>query len=71
MEREQNNAPSYTLYYNQFSVCSLMVRLTLEFARHIDDSFPHVEEIPVDIQHSGQLEEQYLCDVNPKGTVGV
>ena len=71
MEHVKTDARSYTLYHNNWSVCSLMARLTLELAGRSNNSFPHVEQIPIDIQHGGQLEEYYLCDVNPKGTVGL
>ena len=61
----------YTLYYNDYSLCSLMVRLTLAFCNDGNKEVEplDVREQPVDIQHGGQLEEEYLCDVNPKGTV--
>ena len=65
-----NTRQPYILYYNQYSVCSLMVCLTLAFARCNNNRFPDIKEKSVDIQRRGQLEEYYLCDINPRGTVG-
>jgi hypothetical protein len=47
-----------------------MVRMVLELGKQP----PNVEEVPVvqkqiDIQHGGQLEESFICDVNRMGTV--
>ena len=49
MEHVKTDARSYTLYHNNWSVCSLMARLTLELAGRSNNSFPHVEQIPIDI----------------------
>ena len=59
----------YALYYNDYSLCSLMVRFTLALSKNFRGQQIGVEEIVVDIQHGGQLTEFYLCEVNPKGTV--
>ena len=63
------NFPSYILFYNNFSLCSLMVRFTLALCNECPGTPLNVEEKHVDIQHGGQLTEEYICDVNPKGTV--
>lgn len=60
----------FTLYHNFWSSCALMVRLTLELGTQP----PNVPKVPVvlkeiDIQHGGQLEEFYMSEINPMGTV--
>ena len=62
-------AERYTLFYNDYSICSIMTRFTIAVTRHLQGEELDIEEKVVDIQHGGQLSEYYLCDVNPKGTV--
>ncbi|OAP60325.1 hypothetical protein AYL99_05327 [Fonsecaea erecta] len=63
----------YTLFYNDYSICSIMVRYTIALCRRLQgDGDPlNIEETPVNIQQGGQLTEYYLCEVNPRGTVPV
>ena len=61
----------YTLYHNYYSICSIMMRYLLMVRGPPvndaqDDEF---QEHHVDIFNEGQLEEYYLCDVNPLGQV--
>ncbi len=60
---------SLTLYYNDYSICSIMVRYTITSCAQLHGPSFNLSEHPVDIQHGGQLAESYLCEVNPKGTV--
>ena len=60
---------SLTLYYNDYSICSIMVRYTIACCKELKGPGFVLSEQPVDIQHGGQLAESYLCEVNPKGTV--
>jgi glutathione S-transferase len=54
------------LYYFKESICSYMVRLTLTFAA----PKMHVDLRHVDIfEKSEQLDEKFLCEINPKGQV--
>jgi hypothetical protein len=65
---------SYTLYYNTWSICSQMVRLTLAFRGQPKDGESEmiVEEKEVDIYHTfAQLDESFLTEINPKGKVSV
>lgn len=59
----------YILYHNHYSLCSLMVRFTLALCKEQGDWPLTVEEHKINIQHGGQLSEDYLCNVNPNGTV--
>jgi hypothetical protein len=59
----------YKLFYNDYSICSVMVRYTIALSRRLPGEQLNIEEIPVNIQHGGQLTEYYLCEVNPRGTV--
>jgi hypothetical protein len=59
----------YTLYYNDYSICSLMVRFTLACCQPSGNNAPVIEEKKIDIHQGEQLAENYLCTVNPKGTV--
>ncbi|OAL32032.1 hypothetical protein AYO22_00902 [Fonsecaea multimorphosa] len=63
---------SYVLYYNPFSICSLMVLHTIETRGSAKDSASEMAIVPevIDIFHEGQLSEHYLCDINPEGQVG-
>ncbi|KAH8683737.1 hypothetical protein BGZ61DRAFT_456240 [Ilyonectria robusta] len=63
----------FTLYHNTYSVCSIMVRMTLAFrgAPKDDASAMDVEERIVDIFHEEQLSEEFLCTVNELGQVPV
>lgn len=63
-------AERFTLFFNNYSICSIMVRFTIAAARQSQVDQLAIDEQIVDIQHGGQLTEYYLCDVNPKGTVG-
>ncbi|CAJ2500532.1 Uu.00g033850.m01.CDS01 [Anthostomella pinea] len=64
---------SYNLYHHPYSVCSIMVRYTLALAGEPrdTDSAMDIEEKVIDIFHNAQLDEEYLCNVNPKGQVPV
>lgn len=63
-------ANPYTLYYNDYSICSIMVRYTISLCERLRKDCPiQIEQRVIDIQHGGQLTEFYLCEVNPKGTV--
>ncbi len=66
--REQ--AP-YTLYHNYFSICALMVRYSFAVRGEPRDAEAAmvIEEQGVDLFHEEQLDEHFLCDVNPKGQV--
>jgi hypothetical protein len=61
----------FILYHNRSSICSIMVRYTLAVRGIAKDpaSEMAVEECAIDIFREGQLEEAFLCDVNPKGQV--
>lgn len=66
-------AESYTLYYNRWSICSHMVRLTMAFKGQPKDggSPMIVEEREVDIWKGEQVTEEYLTEINPKGQVSM
>jgi len=61
----------YTLYYNQWSICSQMVLLTLAFRGQPKDAASEivVQQQSIDILASKQLEETFLTEINPKGQV--
>jgi hypothetical protein len=64
-------APHYGLYFNYYSICSLMVLYTLALRGEPKDpeSEMIVDTYEVDIFHEAQLEEQFLCEINAKGQV--
>lgn len=61
----------YTLYHHRYSICSIMVRLTLAMrGTPKDGQGVHIEESEVDIiEKREQLSEKFLCEINPKGQV--
>lgn len=59
----------YLLFYNDYSICSIMVRFTLAACKQMPGEKINVEEKPIDIHNGGQLTEYYLTEVNPFGTV--
>lgn len=61
----------HTLYHNQFSVCSIMVRYTAAIRGVPKDTESEIliEEQAVDIFHEEQLSEHFLCEINPLGQV--
>lgn len=61
----------YKLYYNEFSICSIMVRYTWALRDHHLEGGANVSlnGIAVDLVRGEQLAEHFLCDVNPKGQV--
>ena len=60
----------FLLFYNDFSICSIMVRFTIAICDTLDAVEQiSIEEKPIDIHHGGQLTEYYLTEVNPCGTV--
>ena len=63
--------PNFTLYYNEYSICSIMVRLTIAVrgqAKSADLEVP-VTEHNVEIFQEEQLSEHFLCEINPLGQV--
>lgn len=66
---KQEMEEPYTLFYNDYSICSVMVRYTIALSRHLQGEQLNIEEQSVNIQQGGQLTEYYLCEVNPRGTV--
>ena len=71
MADHTNQSAPYILYWNPFSICSLMVRYTLAIrgaARNTSDEMV-VQECEVNIYAAEQLKETFLCDVNPEGQV--
>ena len=66
------NGVSYTLYYNRFSICSIMVRWLVSIRGEPRDEASRMDITPkeIDIFNEEQLSEWYLCDVNPNGQVG-
>ncbi len=66
-----DEAPKYDLYYNPFSICSLMVLLTLRLKgtpRAPSDAVDPEERF-INIYSGEQMTEKYL-EKHPKGTVG-
>ena len=61
----------YLLFYNDYSICSIMVRFTLAVCKQLPGERINVEEKPIDIHKGEQLTEYYLTEVNPSGTVTV
>jgi hypothetical protein len=61
----------YILFWNPFSICSLMVRYTLAIRGTANRASEEMvlEEREVNIFAAEQLKEPFLCDVNPKGQV--
>ncbi|KAI1614873.1 hypothetical protein EDD37DRAFT_404837 [Exophiala viscosa] len=70
---DDGRASGYVLYYNQYSVCSLMVLYSLALKGERNDSEDEikVQTRVVDIFHEEQLEEHFLCDINHHGQVPV
>ena len=64
-------APQYGLYFNYYSICSLMVLYTLALRGEPNDpeSEMTVDMYEVDIFHEAQFEERFLCEINAKGQV--
>lgn len=64
---------SYVLYHFPFSLYSIMARYSLAVASEPTDadSVIEVEEKVVDIMHKAQLDEEFLCKINPHGLVPV
>jgi hypothetical protein len=61
----------YMLYHHPSSVCSLMVRYTwaLRGAPRSPSMEMEMDEQMIDIFHTAQLEENFLCEINPQGQV--
>lgn len=59
----------HILYYNDYSVCSLMVRASIALCNGYTDKRLNIDEQAVNIHLGDQNSEYYLCEVNPKGTV--
>jgi hypothetical protein len=68
-EHLAQKSDDYVLYYNPYSICSLMVRCTLALRGEPKDptSAMSVETKVVDIFHEEQLSENFLCEINPEG----
>ena len=61
------------LYYNKFSICSLMVRYTFSLRGEPKSANDQIQfhEKQIDIHNGEQFTENYLLNVNPKGQVPV
>ena len=57
----------YVLYYNPYSICSLMVLYTLAFTKAEDEL--SLEKRLLDIFHEEQFQEHFLCEINDHGQV--
>lgn len=70
-ELDRSKSP-FTLYYNQFSICSLMVLLTLRWKGQPKSSDVVIEPVEeeIDIYVGDQMEESYL-EKNWKGQVSM
>jgi hypothetical protein len=62
----------YSLYHNDYSLCSLQVRYTLALAGKPREGLVamQIDLIDVDLLNSGQLDESFLTNINPKGQAG-
>ena len=70
-EHADCQASRYVLFYNPYSVCSLMVLYTLALKgnhKHAKDEI-NVQTKFVDIFNEEQLEEHFLCNINDHGQV--
>lgn len=63
--------PNHVLYIQSYSICSLMVRYTLAIRGQAKNEAAEiiVEEREIDTFHEAQLDEHFLCEINPKGQV--
>ena len=59
----------YHLYHNTYSLCSLQVRYTLALAGNPTKGLApmQIELTDVDLFNSGQLDEFFLTNINPRG----
>ncbi|KEF60676.1 uncharacterized protein A1O9_02237 [Exophiala aquamarina CBS 119918] len=64
-------ADHFRLYCHYYSLCSVMVRFSNALVRPFPKERLQIEEQIIDIQHGGQLTEEYLCEINHLGTVPV
>lgn len=73
MATSSSQKKPYIPYHNPFSICSLMGRYTLAIRGEPKDAASEVvvDEHEVDIFREAQLEEKFLCEVNPKGQVSL
>lgn len=71
MATEQVNGVAYTLYYNRFSICSIMMRWLVDIRGEPKDesSRMNIALREIDIFQEEQFDEWYLCDVNKNGQV--
>jgi glutathione S-transferase len=70
MAASTGDGDNYTVYYNPFSICSIMVRMTLALrGKPASEPAPTFTEHLIDIYKDEQLSESFLTTVNPKGQV--
>ncbi len=62
---------AYTLYYNRFSICSIMMRWLVDIRGEPQDEASRMDIglKEINIFAEEQFAEWYLCDVNPNGQV--
>ena len=67
----KSQASHYELYINHFSICSLQVLYTLALRGEAKDEASEmiVDKHEIDLYHEGQLEEQFLYEINDEGLV--
>ena len=69
---KRSQKPEYILYYNPYSICSLMVLYTYAVKGKPlkpEDELSW-ETRSVDIFHEEQYSEHFLCQINDHGQVG-
>lgn len=68
---QRSSSDHHVLYYNPYSICSLMVLHTLAWrgtAKRPEDEIS-VQTKVIDIYHEEQLSENFLCNINDHGQV--
>jgi hypothetical protein len=71
MVTKSENGVPYTLYYNRFSICSLMMRWLVDIRGEPKDELSRMDIglKEINIFQEEQFNEWYLCDVNKNGQV--
>ncbi|KAF2105144.1 hypothetical protein NA57DRAFT_30050 [Rhizodiscina lignyota] len=67
------NGVPYTLYYNRYSICSIMMRWLVDIRGQPKDEASRMDIglKEINIFKEEQFSEWYLCEVNPNGQVPV
>jgi glutathione S-transferase len=75
MASQEDLASPFTLYTYKHSICAIMVQMTYAMRSAPREGFPEMKmeyrQVDISMEAHEQLDETFLCEINPNGVVPV